>query len=338
MSPKERVALHIEMPLSASGELPTEFPLFKAGTNRTTKGDLTYTPAAKKAVEAFAADLGRDLVIDYEHASLNADTAPDPAKAGEAAGWFSVDAREDGIYAVNVSWTDEASERLKARKFRYFSPVVFRDPKTREITGVLNAALTNNPATKGQKPLVASATTQEKPMSKLATLVKLAADATEDAIAAEVSKAIDGRELLLAATGKATVGEASAAIATWKKDAEQVAALSAKLAELEGKQKAGEVLSLIKAAQAEGKVAPAQVALLEKMGARSMDELKEFLSAAPKVLPTPAKEPGAGTTTVMVTDEDKKVAEMLSVKVEDLAKSKAANPIVRVQGLNERAE
>lgn len=331
---KDRVALSIELSLGADGALPTEFPLFKAGLNRTMKGDLTYSARSKKEVAAFAADLARELVIDYEHASLDAATAADPSKAGRAAGWFTVDARDDGMYAVNVTWTDAAAAALKAREYRYFSPVVFRDSKTREITGVLNAALTNNPATKGQMPLVASLTTQEKPtMSKLATLVKLSADATEDAIAAAFTKSLEERELLLAATGKATVGEASAAIAAWQKDAAQVQAMSARLAELEGNAKKGEVLSLIKKAQDEGRVAPAQVALLEKMGARSIDELKEFLSAAPKVLPAKATEPQGAPGSVIVTDEDKKVAAMLSVKLDDLAKSKAAvGPVIPVGG------
>lgn len=327
----ERIALTLELSLGADGALPTEFPLFKSGKNRTTKGEFSYTPRSKKEVAAFAADLGRDLVIDYEHASLDAAASPNPAEAGKAAGWFSVEARDDAMWATNVSWTEEGAGKLKRREFRYFSPVVFFDGKTREITGVLNAALTNNPATKGQQPLVASATTQEKTMSKLATLMKLSADATEDAIAAAAQKALDERELLLTATGKGTVGEASAAIAAWKKDAEQVAGLSAKLAELEGKQAKGEILSLIKKAQDEGRVAPAQVPLLEKMGARSVDELKEFLSAAPKLIKEPAKEPSNGGGTVVLTEEDKKVAAMLSVKPEDLAKTKAAvGPVVPV--------
>ena len=344
----ERVALSIQLSLGADGALPSEFLLFSAGLNRTMKGDVKYTPASKKAVASFAADLGRDLMIDYEHASLDADKAPDPAKAGEAAGWFSVDARDDGIYAVNVTWTDDAAARLKARKYRYFSPVIFRDAKTREITGVLNAALTGNPATKGQMPLVASATTtQEQPAMKILTALaaisslKLSADATEELAAQRVEKLADEHQLLLAATGKTSVAEASAAISAWKSDAEKVQALSARLAQLESEKSKGEVLSLIKAAQAEGRVAPAQVPLLEKMGARSVDELKEFLSAAPKLTPgkEPAKEPSNGSSVVVVSDADKTVALQLGVKLDDLAKTKAAvGPVVPTSEMKKPTE
>jgi hypothetical protein len=150
------VALSLEA-LTEAGELPREFCLFKAGTTRTLKGDLIYSGRSAKACAEFSSSRGIECVIDWEHASLAAKEAKDPAESGKAAGWFSVSARADGVYAAKVSWTPRATAALKAREYRYFSPVVLYDEETREITGIVNAALTNNPATLEQAPLVASA-------------------------------------------------------------------------------------------------------------------------------------------------------------------------------------
>jgi phage I-like protein len=321
----EQIALSVELSLTEGKAPPTEFRLFKAGKNKTLKGEFIYSSRSQKDCAEFAAELDRPLAIDYEHASLNAAQAIDPKKAGEAAGWFSVEARKDGLWATKVEWVDDAAALLTARKFRFFSPVVTFDKATREVTGVINAALTCNPATMGQTPLVASVTTQEpRPMKLIASLVSLSADATEEAIASAVTKLTDERALLLALTGKGSVAEASGTIAAWKSGSEQAAALSARVAELEGVQKSAEVLSLLEKASAEGKVAPAQKDLLIKMGNRDVEELKAFLSAAPKLMPTASKEPAAGSTVVVLSAEDTQVAAMLGVKPEDVAKRKTA--------------
>lgn len=319
----ERVSLAVELSF-AEGAPPTEFQLFKAGKNKTLKGTFAYTPRSQKACAEFAAEVDRPLVIDYEHASLTADQARSPKDAGEAAGFFRVDPRPDGLWATDVEWVGDGAALLTSKKFRFFSPVVLFDPKSREITGVINAALTNNPATNGQKYLVASATaSEEKNMKVLAALLKLSTDATEDTIAAAVERLKDERELLLSATGKATVAEASGVIASWKAGALERDALASKLADLEVASRKALVASLIKEGTEAGKVAPAQVELLTKMGLRDVEELKAFIAAAPKVMPGAAREPGSSSTNVQVTDSDKAVAAQLGVKLEDLVKVKA---------------
>lgn len=91
---------------------------------------------------------GLDLVIDYEHQTLSGGKAP-------AAGWIrELEARDDGLWA-RVEWTDTAREHLAAREYRYFSPVLRLEDKTRRPLALLHAALTNTPAINGQTPLVA---------------------------------------------------------------------------------------------------------------------------------------------------------------------------------------
>lgn len=320
---RERIALSIELTATAEGKPPSEFRLFKPGKNKTTKGTFIYSEASEKACAEFAAEMGRELMIDYEHASLRAEHAIDPAKAGEAAGWFSVDARKDGLWATNVSWTDDAAARLSARKFRYFSPVITFDTKTKEVTGVFNAALTGNPATLGQTPLVASATTQEKPMLKLAALVSLAADATEDAIAVKVEKLRDERELLMAATGKSTVAEATSTIAAWKSGAETATVLTAKLAQAEASAKQAEVDAVVKKAVEDKKATPAMVATLTSMGLRDLTELKSFIEAMPRVVGAPAQQKASTEGSTSLTAEELQVCKLTNTKPEDFAKTKA---------------
>jgi phage I-like protein len=79
---------------------------------------------------------GLDLVIDYEHQSLQGRQAP-------AAGWIKdLEGRPDGLWA-RVEWTSQAREYLHNRKYRYFSPVLQLDPETRKPLALMQVGLTN---------------------------------------------------------------------------------------------------------------------------------------------------------------------------------------------------
>ncbi|MGQ9919845.1 MAG: phage protease [Desulfobacca sp.] len=89
---------------------------------------------------------GHDLVIDYEHQSLSGQEAP-------AAGWIKeLWAEDDGLYA-RVAWTGRAQSYLAKKEYRYFSPVVQLN-EAREVTDLLQVALTNCPAMSHLEPLV----------------------------------------------------------------------------------------------------------------------------------------------------------------------------------------
>ena len=89
-----------------------------------------------------------DLVIDYEHQSLQGERAP-------AAGWIKdLEARDDGLWA-RVDWTQQARDYLEKKEYRYFSPVLRLDPETRRPIALMHVGLTNVPAIKHLPPLVA---------------------------------------------------------------------------------------------------------------------------------------------------------------------------------------
>jgi phage I-like protein len=91
---------------------------------------------------------GVDLVIDYEHQSLQGERAP-------AAGWIKdLEARPDGLWA-RVEWTRQAREYLLSKEYRYFSPVLRLDPTSRRPMALMHLGLTNVPAIKRLPPLVA---------------------------------------------------------------------------------------------------------------------------------------------------------------------------------------
>ena len=105
-----RSLLNIALP----GSPPTEFRIFTAGSVETSKGTFLFDGVAAAAVMAGAREQGNELMVDYNHESLNG--APvDPALAGKAAAWFDLELRMGELWAVNVRWTPPAAAALSAK-------------------------------------------------------------------------------------------------------------------------------------------------------------------------------------------------------------------------------
>lgn len=82
----------------------------------------------------------RPLPIDYDHA-LEAEGHGVPAPA---AGWIVAIEARDGELWGRVEWTKAAAERIRAREYRYLSPVFLHDSEGR-ILALGRAGLTNRP-------------------------------------------------------------------------------------------------------------------------------------------------------------------------------------------------
>ncbi|MDD3535370.1 MAG: phage protease [Candidatus Cloacimonetes bacterium] len=111
---------------------------------------------------------GIKLVIDFEHQSLN---AADNGQPAPAAGWISsLELRENGVYATQVEWTEEAREMIKAKKYAYVSPVLVfndNDPHTNAWIGcsLHSVALTNTPYFRADlEPLINARYANNKPV------------------------------------------------------------------------------------------------------------------------------------------------------------------------------
>lgn len=154
---RTKIASCTTLPL---GELSGEFRLLPAGLFRTIDGRPYGLPgwsldqAAALQIVRLANARVSDYVIDYDHQTLNVAKNGAPAPA---AGWFKrLEWREgDGLYVTDARWTERATALLKAKEYRFISPV-FTYGNRGEVIDLLNAALTNNPALDGLTELAAA--------------------------------------------------------------------------------------------------------------------------------------------------------------------------------------
>ncbi len=94
-----------------------------------------------------------DLVIDYEHQTLNADENGQPAPA---AGWFKeVEWREGSGLWIKPNWTSRAAEFIKNGEYRFLSAVFPYSKETGEPLSLHSAALVNRPGIDGMKAVAA---------------------------------------------------------------------------------------------------------------------------------------------------------------------------------------
>jgi len=158
-----------------SSELPTEFRLFAVGSNDSTSGPSLWDEKAAASVMAHAKErAGVRYVLDLEHRSLDDQARALTTTATDAQGFFDIEARSDGLWAVNVVFSDEGAERLRSKRQPYFSPAFYTDDEGRVIE-LVNCALTSMPALHGIAPLVAASRAAEvKKMSRARrALIKL---------------------------------------------------------------------------------------------------------------------------------------------------------------------
>ena len=325
---REPARFHVELPTGTDGKLPAAFCLLRSGSNRTHdgRGEFLFDDLAAASYRAAFSERGiADVMIDYDHGSLAVLTL-DPAESAKAAGWFKPELRDGALWATDVEWTPRAAEKLRAREFRYYSPAVDWDQTadgTKRITKLINCAITNNPALAGITPLVAHATnpgtppTKENRMKSLFKALGLSDTATEAEALVALNAVSEQVRSVVTLSGKASFGEALGIISGWKAGADQVAALSAKVAEMEKANATREIDSLIDEAKRDGRLAPAHEETARKVAAAGGSvALSAMLSVLPK-LGAPRQEPadGQGQTPPAAepTPEEKHVSSLLGL-------------------------
>lgn len=324
-----------------AGEAPaTHFLLLRYGQTEYTKGGKQAAFAfVEKDADAVIADFkqrGKDLVMDYDHATVRGGMAP-------ASGWITNLTKEaDGLFA-DVEWTEEAKQRLEKREYRYHSPVIYfgKDGHPRALHSV---ALTNHPAFHAYPALAAddidnpNNLNKEKRMNE--TIKKLAASlgvpvafaddgTTEDeaktaqaieAKLAELQTAKQTADNFLKGQNANTFDDVAGKIAGMK-SAEDYAKLESELATL----KAG---GLVAKAFADGKLVEAQRKWAEDYAARNPEGFKAFCDNAPKVTPGPAatiptgKPAATESKPLAFSDEDKKILVACGMTEEDFKEKK----------------
>lgn len=262
--------------------------------------------AITEIINNFAAR-GLDMVIDYEHQSLEGGQAP-------AAGWIkALEGRADGLWA-RVEWTAKGREYLQNREYRYFSPVLALDHETRKPVALLQVGLTNTPAMNHLPPLVAKcggssnqgemvgaglacpyqpmqeirpdAWVSREDVGKMKEQLQESGpvEATRRVAPAET---LDKKEILraLGLSEGASRSETLATIAAFKSGADSVSTLEKVVAQLKAELAARDAQELVELALKTGKVTPAQQEWAVEFARQDPEGFKIFLAKAPRIVP-----------------------------------------------------
>ena len=297
-----------EMEVGGAPEVISVLPL---GHVKSAKGEFDVDGESFSAMKAQIAQRGVDLVVDYEHQTLTGEQAP-------AAGWVKELFLDDGQIKARVEWTDRAKAYLENREYRYLSPVITVRKADGKAMGLHSIALTNTPAIEHMEAIVNSLNfeggqnTMNEFMKKLAALLGLGEDATEEQVAealkacveenkslkesaaeaakqqpAEDDKVVANKavcELLGLKAGAATADLAAAIMALKGGNiggvnlVEQVKSLEAKLADRDAEE-------AVELALKAGKITPAQREWAKGYALKSLDDFRGFVEKAPQVVP-----------------------------------------------------
>jgi phage I-like protein len=228
--------------------------------------------AGQMVVSRFNQD-AMPLLIDYEHQTLSAE---DNGKPAPASGWGSnMQLSADGL-TVEVEWTDAAKQMIKAKEYRWISPVFTYDETTGQVLKILHAALTNYPALTGLRPVTARHSNPEQetdmPLKpETLTLLGVAASASAD----DIHTAI--------ATLKAKLSVSTSPNPAQYVPLAQFETLKGELAALKARQMQAEVDDLIETGKSSGKLLAVQEAWARELGNSNVAALRSYLDSTPAI-------------------------------------------------------
>lgn len=163
---------------------PEWLHLLPSGVVRTHDGRGPYR--ITDAAALIVASAGK-LPLDENHST---DKLAPLGHSAPARGWIvELQSRADGIWG-RVEWTGEGRRIVEDRQYRGISPVIAHT-KAGAITAILRASLTNTPNLTGLTALHSMETEMDFRAWLIETL-GLAADASDDAIAAALKDKLDG--------------------------------------------------------------------------------------------------------------------------------------------------
>lgn len=246
----------------------------------------------------YAKNAANDLVIDYEHQTLNKDRNGQPAPAS---GWIKdMEWREGSGLWIKPQWTSRAKEFIKGEEYRFLSAVFPYDKHTGEPLYIHSAALTNRAGVDGLQDLEALSANilnqhpQETPPMNKAMLKLLAKLGIELNEGEQMTEAQEAAALSAVDTALAKADEADG-LKT------QVAALSAQdnkpdpakyvpiaavqqlqqqVAVLSARTNANELEQTISTALEDGRLLPAMEEWAHDLGKRDMAALTAYLDNA----------------------------------------------------------
>lgn len=270
---------------------PDEVQLIPFGAHETDSGCFTLDSEAAALVIAEFGSRANQSVIDYEHQSLTGDEAP-------AAGWIEelMDRGEGGIWA-RVRWTERARAYIESGEYRYMSPVFLVRASDSRVARLINAALTNQPAIDGMRPLEGKQLSinqkGEKSMQKVMEALGLPQDATEQqavdalsALSASASQAQQYKRLIdLMGLEAPSAEEVEGTLLAMKQAADALAEALFRASELELKLRGHEAEQMVALAMKEGRISPAQMQWATSYAEGSPEAFRAFVAKAPVIVP-----------------------------------------------------
>ncbi|MBB4287791.1 phage protease [Roseospira goensis] len=310
-------ALCLELPApGADGAAPEWIMLIPAGADLSARDGRRWTNPDPDAVVAETRALGRDLVIDWEHASELR------GRAGErtpAAGWIQdVERRNDGSIWGRVEWTADGARDVAGRAYRYFSPAFDFGRQTRRIKRIVGGGLVHFP--NFQMPALAREE-DPRPMTdvipaSVTRALGLADGADERAVCAAIDR-------LRADVTRATAAAEQPPLERFVPRADhdmvlqRATAAETRLAEVEATGHQEKVDAAIKGALEAGKITPASEGY-HRATCRTAEGLAAFetyVQAAPKVVADglTGKAPPAQAAGGQLTDEERATCRQLGL-------------------------
>ncbi|EPR07769.1 phage protease [Ruminiclostridium papyrosolvens] len=161
---------------------PGKIKILPIGHVKSQKGDFNVDEESFRLMKQTFQERGIDIVIDYEHQTLEDVQAP-------AGGWIKDLSLEDGAIVAKVEWTPKGKQYLENKEYRYLSPVVLVRKKDSKAIVLHSVALTNTPAIDGMFPIINSIEIEDYEggnsmniLKQLAALLGLGEDATEEQV------------------------------------------------------------------------------------------------------------------------------------------------------------
>lgn len=191
---KKQLAVHVLSGIDVS-EVPEEIRLLPMGQVKSRKGDFVVDAQSVSSIIRQFRARKLDLVIDYEHQTLEDVQAP-------ASGWIKELYPGTDALMAKVEWTPKAREYIANKEYRYLSPVVIVTKDSRHAEMLHSAALTNLPAIDGMYAIINSDTleciedgeekeTEIMELEKLIKLLGLEEGATEEDVLSKMTEIIE---------------------------------------------------------------------------------------------------------------------------------------------------
>ena len=244
-----------------------------------------------------------------------------------AAGWITALEVRDGALWAKVSWTDRAAEMIARREWRYMSPVIAFDPKSRAVLKLLGAGPVARPALHLKAVAaeeVAPATAPAGGLrARLAAMLGLDPAADEETIIARVAD-----RLHLAAMSAEATATTAAGAADPRLDAAAVALAAAvrERAELAAELRRRDAADRVAKAEATGAITPATRGWAVALAESDPAAFDEWVSIAAPVFgrllrpsgASAAPRPFARAAMAARTDPEAQIAHALGIAPERL--------------------